>query len=1714
MEEALCQVMHQREEALTESLYEEEAEDVQKPTDRLLFVTPQFLETTGTNYESQQVALIVSEISAAAEFQMHDKHTEDYVKVGLAEHAAIDDMDKETQEVQQEMFLQEKQTVEMVEKVREECKENMSMTLPQDMTLKTDQLRNQEEQRASTAVSRDIEDLLTLQISPETCSEKEYTVISTVTLQSRYNASLLHFDEEINFVIPMAACAEETACEDRMDIDIGEKLDACVETDSRKFVTQAEHETSMKLEPQVREKAQPGDQFDVAISTFKPDIGLSGNVELPDEIMSEEIESCKPQLYMEQQEVKQQLIKLTATEQFLKEVEDASFKQANEQEVKAEETDHSREEITATDYLSKTGISETEIQEETTHVVQCIETIYDETPTEVKTMSTRYMNVLSYPVTGDEVEYFRCVEVMQPELVVECNAEVNEEAKHMALHVGNERIGSTAFEMMLPLRADRSASVVSDVENIIRAEEDETQTKLRGDIQLEAAGDVREDADEVCITMSSVRKETVEELFKEFQLPTETLAHLDDERDIKMVHYDAVRNEEVGFLLITPQIIELEADILSDIETEKVEQVTETLRPTIREREFTTNSSTRSVSRQEEIEIYMKKGTEYIELTTASASEEATFEKMLRATTRKENETIKLAMEEATVTTVVFPATTEQEFDLLIVQDASDLHEVARMESDERAVRPSCSEKEIIAEVSEVGVADGQKKNESRVVPVVAEGSTSTTQLVEFRSETESILPAAATSELPATEKQQMFTKDVRWLCLEIQDAKTEITAFSDAEATETMPPDDNSFHETIGASESKVTMKFVCEYEPTETELREIVFPTLSTDDSTNEAAVRVDATHAMFDNETMQFHETLKPLSQTERTIQNMHIVMDVTHPFCEDVQRQLLVPYSSPLIVHSGDTCAQTDGVGSESVNNECLVDLIHITEVHASKQNELTLSLKEELLCDSVTTVVFPENVDNKLLGDQASSSVTESDAVDLSKRSYLFDSSLPTAAEEDEVQKNNVAKQLSFHLQNNATSDSTFIQLRLSDRGDMQIIRPEMSGFADTISPEEQGTEDACIEDDILKESINEECLKYSPPQAVGDADVCQLTTGIQDSEFLPHTVVVGGECSYLGEEWTGVDLYRECSGQDESETTVQLFTMQMSLCDGTLVHSIGDVEVCDTYDHEEDIRTAVDTSHTEEAVKAVTSVQLDDNVHTDGGFDASLPILEEIQTVDTTQAPGSDLLELACMERTTSSLLEFLDDVQTQQLETFILTETFSDHTDRSYVETSGMESEREMKKETASYETNRPTEVDREESKTSKVCESVVVKPPLCELKIEDVQYFEPDSVKSEQTCTAVPKIEGSPWSLLFADLFGDDSSKPVTVSVDVSKEDEKVQSVEASDVEREKMEHQAVSDEKLADSSTASNSSVVTRKVQKVSADGRVVERVKSEEVPMSFGPASLAPYFTGCDLPSPPDFSPQSDDHQPSPGSIKVYTDTVEGEPWTERRTQEVTETQPDGTKITRKVVRVRKRRTIIKHIVIEGPEFEEIVLDEPEKPASTAEALSTKPIEEVPNVEGDFQPRVCEQPALFASECKVTPPKSDTGLAPALLSVERDMAVRKNDLSCTELEADETQSVEYLCSSIKVESDEPTTDSGDKAHKDSPSTPLPHHESPPEMPVSTELQPNLFGETRRYGESEYLLLDVDRDIGDVHWLDSEESASSCGDFATGILRYSHV
>ena len=128
-----------------------------------------------------------------------------------------------------------------------------------------------------------------------------------------------------------------------------------------------------------------------------------------------------------------------------------------------------------------------------------------------------------------------------------------------------------------------------------------------------------------------------------------------------------------------------------------------------------------------------------------------------------------------------------------------------------------------------------------------------------------------------------------------------------------------------------------------------------------------------------------------------------------------------------------------------------------------------------------------------------------------------------------------------------------------------------------------------------------------------------------------------------------------------------------------------------------------------------------------------------------------------------------------------------------------------------------------------------------------------------------------------------------------------------------------------------------LITRKVRKVRHDGEVVEDIVTEEVPdygysdtssMRSGqsPAVMSPRSpSASSMTSPLPIEPASPgaDSLSSQSSLRVFTDTVEGEPEVVTDVQEREETLPDGRVVIRKIIRTRQKQTIVKRTVMEGP-----------------------------------------------------------------------------------------------------------------------------------------------------------------------------------------------
>ena len=849
----------------------------------------------------------------------------------------------------------------------------------------------------------------------------------------------------------------------------------------------------------------------------------------------------------------------------------------------------------------------------------------------------------------------------------------------------------------------------------------------------------------------------------------------------------------------------------------------------------------------------------------------------------------------------------------------------------------------------------------------------------------------------------------------------------------------EDRYCETETADGDTVTMHFSREYLPDEAESC-IIFPALITDASVPDAESAAPCSSTIHEalGDVLQLHEALETSSHPV-----VEDAMTAKYTLVEDVHLERCVPYDSSVIVDSGDICAQADAVPehlSETVVDEFVVDSLHINEVHASEQDECTLSLNEEQLCDNLT-VVFPENVHSSLLPIQPSSSSRKRKVIDMPEGSSFFGNIFVSTAEEKEFQRNDNIEQPSFQLQ--ATRiESVVIQMGLSDEGDTLIALPENTEFSETVYLEEteKGAEIMQIDGKFFQESADE-----------GDV-ICEKGVGV-----------------LIGEN-------REVDKMNDAEDILQLTTVQILLCDDTLVQTPCSSSDIGTVPVVEEVDDAVAASVTEQAVKLVAA-----------------------DTVKTSRTTAGDcqILEAECVQHASSSLSQYRHEEPTQQTKVSFLTETVTDDMEVSggrCIETQSRENEGEVEHQATGCEADILTKVDREKSEATKECDTM-----MRDVTTEDSQHPEPTDRDDTHSATLqnedeLQNLTDLPWSSLASGLLDDDSTKFIPLSGDINKEDA-LQSCEASHVEREKqLEHKAIAEDV---SSSAWKSSVVTRRVQRVSADGTVVERVKSEEVPVSFEPASLKLYHFVGDLPLPPDFSPQSDDRQSLAGSIKVYTDTVEGEPWIERRVGEVKETQPDGATLTRKVVHARQRRTVIKYIVIEGPEFEEEIFDDPEKDAAAAGALSTE-------VRGPSS--VDKQLEMTASECKSTHLQSETDSDP------RELLVQDTVTQSVHLETDLTESVDKTSELI--------SGSVDNVEEDT-TVGLPTRLASLRSSVSQGLsdadlssQTSLPREAQHDGKSDCYAADVERDIGsvcDAAGLDNVESASSCGDFTTGISRY---
>ena len=130
------------------------------------------------------------------------------------------------------------------------------------------------------------------------------------------------------------------------------------------------------------------------------------------------------------------------------------------------------------------------------------------------------------------------------------------------------------------------------------------------------------------------------------------------------------------------------------------------------------------------------------------------------------------------------------------------------------------------------------------------------------------------------------------------------------------------------------------------------------------------------------------------------------------------------------------------------------------------------------------------------------------------------------------------------------------------------------------------------------------------------------------------------------------------------------------------------------------------------------------------------------------------------------------------------------------------------------------------------------------------------------------------------------------------------------------------------------------ITRKIRKVLHSGEVIEDVVTEEIPdvemsetssirsgqsdafdvMSPMSSSVASIASPSDIASPRRRKGSASSHS----SLRVYTDTVEGQPEVTTDVQEREETLPDGRVIVRKVIKTKQKQTIVKRVVLEADE----------------------------------------------------------------------------------------------------------------------------------------------------------------------------------------------
>lgn len=130
-----------------------------------------------------------------------------------------------------------------------------------------------------------------------------------------------------------------------------------------------------------------------------------------------------------------------------------------------------------------------------------------------------------------------------------------------------------------------------------------------------------------------------------------------------------------------------------------------------------------------------------------------------------------------------------------------------------------------------------------------------------------------------------------------------------------------------------------------------------------------------------------------------------------------------------------------------------------------------------------------------------------------------------------------------------------------------------------------------------------------------------------------------------------------------------------------------------------------------------------------------------------------------------------------------------------------------------------------------------------------------------------------------------------------------------------------------------------IVTRKVRRVDEKGDVIEDVVTEEVPeheilsetssLRSSVSSLASSIGSSvkDLESPVVGASGFQSPPPEPGSVHLYTDTLEGEPQTFTETEEFEEVLPSGQTIVRKVTKTKQQQVIVRRVLLQGDEAPE-------------------------------------------------------------------------------------------------------------------------------------------------------------------------------------------